>query len=575
MSMYGQTIAGLFGNEMVHFEIPEYQRAYCWEKEQWAQFLQDLEDAESGYYLGHFLFEEDGDRFLVIDGQQRLTTCVIFIRSAIDALSALGDGQSEKDVRILKRRFLEDPDLGPRLKTVPFDNPTFQDCIVSGRSAPGSFCTLSSKKMVDAKMFFTSELQRLGNATAILGLVRRMQNAVITRYEVGDRAMAARVFAFQNDRGKELTQLESIKAFLMLTVYMKGKSDPVKNATVEIVDGQFTRIYETIARIEVDEDQVLAHYWRSQNGYGAGRPSEEVKRELSSTEDPVEWVRTFVRELADAFAVVEEFSADSGEYSVRLRLLNNLALAYPFLMRARRVGVQSDSSAFRTLLKLLENLTFRSLIRGGRADIQSRLTGHLLRIDDEASLCREVEQIVEAVKNGWWGYWSDDELARRLDEWFYGNRVDNYLLWQYERSLYGKGYTSPVTITAREMMKNESIEHIAPQTPTDGNPVANGYGEYDDRSNPENGIESGGWLNRLGNLVLASQSQNSSLGNRPFPDKLRDYERVILEQQKRIADFADRDERGEPSWTVSSIRRRQKAIVDWAKDNWDIAQVLK
>ena len=36
----------------------------------------------------------------------------------------------ERDIRIWRRRFLEDEDFGPRLKAVPFDNPVFQDCIV-------------------------------------------------------------------------------------------------------------------------------------------------------------------------------------------------------------------------------------------------------------------------------------------------------------------------------------------------------------------------------------------------------------------------------------------------------------
>lgn len=574
MSMRDETITRLFDSTSIHFEIPKYQRAYSWEKEQWRQFLQDLKDAESGYYLGHFLFESDKSRLWVIDGQQRLTTCVIFVRAAIDVLSARADGDFAREIRILRRRFLIDDDLGPRLKAVHFDNPVFQDCIVSGEAEPGTFITKSSKNIVDAKKYFIDEMQQVGNAAKVLELVQRMEDAVITRFDVEDKAMAARIFAFQNDRGKELTQLESIKAFLMLTVYTKGESS-LKGITVELIDEQFARIYETIMRSELDEDQVLTHYWRARNGYGVGRVAEEVKKQLSLAINPTEWVRTFVRELADAFSFVAEFSIDSGEYSVRLRLLNNMALSYPVLIRARLKGVKADSVAYGKLLRLMENLTFRSLIRGGRADIQSRLTNHLRRIDDEISLHNEIGQIVTMVKNGWWdGYWSDDELVRKLNEGFYGNRVDNYLLWQYERSLHGNGYKAPVAVTAQEMMKNESVEHIAPQTPKDRNPIANGYGEYDDRDNPENGIESGGWMNRLGNLVLASQSQNSSLGNKPFAAKLDDYSRVILAQQTEIRNYAKMNEKGDALWTVDSIRDRQRRIVGWARDNWDISKVL-
>ena len=568
------TIKTLFGMESLHFEIPKYQRAYSWERDQWEQFLEDLKDAESGYYLGHFLFESDDDsKYFVIDGQQRLTTCVIFLSAALDILG--NEENYKKNVRVWRRRFLEDPDLGPRMKTVPLDNVVFQDCIVSSKPAPMSFQTQSAENLVEARKFFSKELNQL-DAEGICCLIHRLENAVITTYEVADRAMAARVFAFQNDRGKLLTKLEKLKSFLMMTVYMKGTSDAAKETAIESIDTNFGRIYETITRIRVrDEDQILAHFLRAKNGYNADLDGKDVKKQLAASVNPVEWVRDFVRQLADSFSFVEEFESDFGEYPVRLRLLDNMALSYPFLIRVRLCGINGDSAAFWKLLKLMENITFRSLIRGGRADIQSRLHNHLMRIVDEISLSNEMGLIVEAIKNGWWGgYWSDGELFRRLGDWFYGNRVDNYLLWQYERSLYSHGYTAPVVVTAQEMMKNESIEHIAPQTPTDGNPIANGYGEYVDRVIPESGIESGGWLNCLGNLMLASQSQNSSLGNKPFSEKLADYSRCILMQQTKIKDYAGKDNNGEPCWTVDSIRERQRNIVEWAMKNWDISRVL-
>ena len=568
------TIKALFGMESLHFEIPKYQRAYSWERDQWEQFLEDLKDAETGYYLGHFQFEsEDDSKYLVIDGQQRLTTCVIFISAALDILG--NEENYKKYVRVWRRRFLEDFDLGPRMKTVPLDNVVFQDCIVSSKPAPITFQTQSAENLVEARKYFSKELRQL-DAEGICCLIRRLENAVITTYEVADRAMAARVFAFQNDRGKLLTKLEKLKSFLMMTVYMKGTSNAVKETAVESIDTQFGRIYETITRIRVtDEDQILAHFLRAKNGYGADLDGKDVKKQLTTAENPVEWVKDFVRQLADSFSFVEEFESDSGEYPVRLRLLGNMALSYPFLIRARLCRINKNSTAFLNLLKLMENITFRSLIRGGRADIQSRLNNHLMRIVDGISLSNEMGLIVEAIMNGRWdGYWSDGELSRRLGDGFYGNRVDNYLLWQYERSLYGSGYTAPVAVTAQEMMRNESIEHIAPQKPTDGNPIANGYGEYVDKAIPENGIESGGWLNRLGNLMLASQSQNSSLGNKPFGVKLEDYSQCILKQQEVIKDFASKDDNGEPCWTVDSIRERQRKIVEWAMMNWDISHVL-
>ena len=77
------------GNQIV---VPSYQRAYSWDtpvektdrNTQIDVFLSDLEEysksnAKSPYYFGHFLFEERNKKIYVIDGQQRLTTIVIFL----------------------------------------------------------------------------------------------------------------------------------------------------------------------------------------------------------------------------------------------------------------------------------------------------------------------------------------------------------------------------------------------------------------------------------------------------------------------------------------------------------------
>lgn len=570
MNTENLTTEKLFSDISSRFEIPLYQRAYSWDQKQWAQFFDDLIDADSGYYLGHYLFERNGKSQLIIDGQQRLTTCVIFARAVIDVLA--GDEKYAKDVCIWRKFYLEDPDLGPRFRTVAYDDPVFQDCIIGGKESPMEFATLSARNIVNAYEYFIRRLRKLASHKIVHDLMDRMSSAVVTKYQVSDRTMAAQIFAFQNDRGKSLTKLETIKSYLMLTIYMKGSSEERKRIAVDTVDHRFAEIYQTITRADLEEDRVLTDYWKSRNDYSAEDVITGIKKQLVESEDPIDWIRTFVAQLSMAFRFVEKFRLDNREFAVRLRLLNNLSLAYPFLIKAFICGIRLDSSAFERLMKLMENLTFRSLIRGGRADIQTRLNGHLRKVSDEASLNVEIENIVNAVASDWWSYWSDKEMLRCLDGWFYGNRVDNYLLWQYELSLYNHGYRAPGKVTASEMMQNESIEHIAPQT-CPGEALAAGYGNYDDKEYEENGIVSGGWMNRLGNLMLASQSQNSYLGNHPFSFKLSDYKKNVLQQQNEIERYAKKDENNAPIWTVQSIQDRHKHIVEWAVGNWAIKSV--
>lgn len=74
-------------------EIPFYQRSYVWGKEQWERFLSDMEYVTATnrpYFLGSIIlkqtatrntWDEISDVRTVIDGQQRLTTTVVFFKA--------------------------------------------------------------------------------------------------------------------------------------------------------------------------------------------------------------------------------------------------------------------------------------------------------------------------------------------------------------------------------------------------------------------------------------------------------------------------------------------------------------
>ena len=118
--------------------VPTYQRAYSWETEfessntpkQINVFLSDLEDynrsnTKSKYYFGHFLFEEKPEsKFGVIDGQQRLTTIIIFLSALfkkLESLRALTEDEeiSKEDMIIRKSTY--------RFETVDYDKQLFKD----------------------------------------------------------------------------------------------------------------------------------------------------------------------------------------------------------------------------------------------------------------------------------------------------------------------------------------------------------------------------------------------------------------------------------------------------------------
>lgn len=77
------TIGGKVDNENTNllgkfFEIPPYQRLYEWESTQIEELLNDIKkacyDSKEPYFIGNITTSKKGDSFVLIDGQQRLTT---------------------------------------------------------------------------------------------------------------------------------------------------------------------------------------------------------------------------------------------------------------------------------------------------------------------------------------------------------------------------------------------------------------------------------------------------------------------------------------------------------------------
>ena len=114
------------------------------------------------------------------------------------------------------------------------------------------------------------------------------------------------------------------------------------------------------------------------------------------------------------------------------------------------------------------------------------------------------------------------------------------------------------------------IEHILPQTPSEAV-----LKEFDRRDDAE---EFAGWL---GNLVLAEETINCSLGNLPFSKKQPEYKnsRFLLTRlmsgkislgkntamNRAVADVPTFE-----AWSAESIEKRQEALAKLARKVWDM-----
>lgn len=205
------------------FTIPSFQRAYIWKTEHILQLVNDLHEAcktpDTPYFLGSLiLVREGGNRFSVIDGQQRLVSLSIIIATLRDL------EQDPEWMRLLDALIVEPGDklrgirTEPRLALRERDAAFFREYVQEGNlealfdmgdedwtSNAQRNITLNTKATYDA-LDALSEDERHWFASY---LVKSVTLVIVT---TDDLDGAHRIFDVMNMRGLPLTPSDVFKA---------------------------------------------------------------------------------------------------------------------------------------------------------------------------------------------------------------------------------------------------------------------------------------------------------------------------------------------------------------------------
>ncbi len=169
---------------------------------------------------------------------------------------------------------------------------------------------------------------------------------------------------------------------------------------------------------------------------------------------------------------------------------------------------------------------------------------------------------------------SDDKfIAKLCSETFYKDywtSERNYFYWKYENYL--RLQKPKATLLVHEdLMQNKdkklklTIEHI----------VAQRNSEDKSRIIPDNIKFQVGqastfdkkYLHSIGNLVIDTQSANSSKGKQNVETKITEYfDKMPYKCQKELRDFLESDGKNK-KWTIESINKRKDKLLDFAKKN--------
>ncbi len=559
------TIQYIF-NQFSPFEVPAYQRAYSWDKEHTAQFIEDLREhrADKPYYLGHFLLErvEDGPVY-VIDGQQRLTTLVLFFGCLNRLLASRDDSTASSEVQqdSIRENYLIRNHM-MRFKTAKDDQDTFSDLVFEGRTSAVKR-SRSQERLRKASHYFDGVLAE-ETTTTLKNWVKALENAQITFFIVHGKVQATQIFTFQNSRGKKLTEFEKLKAYLMHQIYLHAPTG-METPAIESLEHQFSIMYQEMEHIHyLDEIGVLRNHDYAYSSHPQWNPPlKNLKADLAGhndLEDKVRLITRFCRDLANTFQHVREIERimETKEL-VADPIILDAANSWPLIIKL--YGIYGEqilhNHSVRDLLKDVELILFRMDFQSGH------VTNYLISRAKELSSADALAGIAAALKKSvHYGFrhdrWNFDENPNLyFKKGYHYDLIVRYVLWKYENSLTDK---TDRKITPADYLNRwggnrmgSTIEHVSSRNPQ-GSPNTDEFNRH--------------FLNNVGNLVLMPKAMNSSQGNRPNDEKQHLLDRSTYAAHKEIAVMMGQ----ESTWTDEKIEERKNRVLKFIRLRWELPE---
>lgn len=570
------TIGRLFGEDMITFVIPSYQRAYSWRvgkdgrAGQVDMYLNDIIDQpdNSSYFLGHYLFEKtQGNRYELIDGQQRLTTTVIFMSCLVKELRKREIVRFEYNniqyaTEQIYERYLQPRYGSQKFETVPEDASLFNRLIIEcGNDDRVETGRRSEQRIREAAIFFGEKMATPTENETLFKWFSVIDNAIITTFLLsGESAKltATQIFAFQNDRGLGLTILEKLKAFLMHQIYRSNATNAISN--IHSLEAKFASIYNYIEKLETKEDVVLGYHCSAfLSGYDS--PLNAIKEHLQCTQDKTLWINGFASELCRSYSLMCEIENTWYLFNSPITdvCILDKANSMPLVLKLCHYNCDGTevkkNPAIDNALNLVEKILFKMTytLGGYRTNELITIAKHY-KPDGYEHL---IAELTDKCRHGFKWYWNFDGDCLRYftaNKYHYRREL-RYVLYKYENYLRAKArqpQLSPdeCTNVFRDVSVSNTLDHITPQIPD--------FTEYSDEFCNE-------CLNNIGNLSLLTWGNNSAKKNHnPANDDVMEIYNSIFYSHKEIYETLKQ----EKQWNELQIIERRDRIVAFIKDNW-------
>lgn len=548
--------------------------------------------------------------FYVIDGQQRLTTLIILVHEILrtfkDEEGINFGSKSEWIDRFLYRSYNQ------LYKSFVFgyekDNPSdeyFKTKILEQESSSADKYpeTLYTANLMFAKRYFAEKLAKSSKESKEEIFDKVVNRLKFNYYEIDDSLNVYVTFETMNNRGKDLSHLELLKNRLIYLSTLLHEDDETKGRLRRDINETWKTIYEYLGKNKenpLDDDIFLFNHWimyftydRSQSDVYAEfllKKKFTAKKVLSGNLSTAE-IKAYIGSLSKCvkqwFYIFNiQYSDYSDKIKEHIQKLERVGWGAFLPMIMAVFTKESNEEWILTFLDACERFNFLVFAISHRSSntqnsniyrkTREYYIGHL----DLETLIHEINFLIDGEDEEYYRGWFDlERFKSHIKELFSKNDRDGfyswsglrYFLYEYELFLQDNANTKVTWEDFNKRKKEETIEHIYPQSATDI--------YWKDRFGHLKSTEKRVYLNSLGNLLLLNRSKNSKLQNYDFDKK----KCLLGKDGKEIGyyngSYSEIEVAKQEEWTPEEIKKRGLLMLQFMEerwkfsfDDWDIAK---
>lgn len=487
------------------FIIPIFQRTYSWDRANCEQLWKDIlrvgsTDQLDSHFIGSAVYIPEQDtsaaisRWLVIDGQQRITTVTLLLMGLMKRLEAEGQEEPISPMEIedyyLKNRYGKG-DLKYKMLLTKTDKDTL--IALLDNKEPGEN---ASQRILDNYAFFKERLAGADLNAVYTGIKKLMIVDVRLQQGIDNPQM---IFESMNSTGKALTQADLIRNFVLMgldhDLQTRLYSDYWRPMEVAFGADNYISQFDEFMRYflvihtgnhRIRKDEVYDEF----KAYSRDLNVEELLtrlKEFTTYYCDMALGRGQDKELATAFHDIRELRAD---------------VCYPLLMEVYQDYQNNHISKeeFLEIIRMVESYVFRRAV----CDIP---TNSLRQTFATFGRRLKKDRYLESVKAAFLLLQSYRRFPGKSE---FTQRIKERNLYNFNRRSYWLRRMENHGRKERVYVQDYTIEHILPQND-------NLSSEWKTMLGPEWEQVHETYLHTLGNLTLTGY--NSELSDKPFLEK--------------------------------------------------------